>query len=73
MKVTTKYILTSVLFGLLMLGTGCSDSWLQTEPTDQASNETILSSTENAKSNQRFMQIDDNAAWCLLGLFRKQR
>ena len=49
MKVTTKYILTSVLFGLLMLGTGCSDSWLQTEPTDQASNETILSSTENAK------------------------
>lgn len=49
MKFSTKYILIPALFGLLMLGTGCSDSWLQTEPTDQASNETILSSTENAK------------------------
>lgn len=49
MKVSVKYILTLTFSGILAFNSGCSDNWLQTEPTDQASNDAILSSAENAK------------------------
>lgn len=56
MKISTKYILASALSGILIFGSSCSDSWLQTEPTDQASNEAVLSTTEKCqKSNQWLM------------------
>ena len=53
MKISTKYILASALSGILIFGSSCSDSWLQTEPTDQASNEAVLRKCQ--KSNQWLM------------------
>lgn len=67
MKISTKYILTSALSGILLFGSGCSDSWLQTIPTDQASNEAVLSTTENAKKAVnglcKLMSMQHGAYW----------
>lgn len=67
MKISTKYIITTALSGILLFGSGCSDSWLQTEPTDQASNESILSTTENAKKAVnglcKLMSMQHGAYW----------
>ena len=67
MKISTKYILASALSGILIFGSSCSDSWLQTEPTDQASNEAVLSTTENAKKAInglcKLMSMQHGAYW----------
>lgn len=67
MKISTKYIITSALSGILLFGSSCSDSWLLTEPTDQASNESILSTTENAKKAVnglcKLMSMQHGAYW----------
>ena len=55
MKISTKYILASALSGILIFGSSCSDSWLQTEPTDQASNEAVQYDRKCQKSNQWLM------------------
>lgn len=67
MKRSIKYIFISAFSGILILGSSCSDSWLQTAPTDQASNEAILSSAENAKKAInglcKLMSMQHGAYW----------
>lgn len=67
MKVSVKYIFALAFCGILTLNSSCSESWLQTQPTDQASNDAILSTTENAKKAInglcKLMSMQHGAYW----------